>query len=312
MEPRNRLIIVPQYPTKLRYQEWWYTEFPKRFAPYFKEIVVLGRLDNTRESAGRGAFAPVVSSLHFELSQIQEFTDMELHADDTLLLNDLSFPGLFAHILLHKRPRRCFAICHATSKNRYDLFSPVRKIKYPIECKQALLFNTVFVASQYHKNKLGWKNITVIPLPNPPIHAITSVKKEYLIASAARPGIQKVNIRVERAVARILNTTVHRAHTASWEDYYTFLAQHKFLLITAKEETYGYQIIDALLTGTIPLAPRAFSYPEVLPEDFLYTPYVAHEIVDKIHMFTKREQVQLPTIPNHNFFEMVAKHMLRR
>ena len=38
----SRLIFVPQYPSKMRYQETWYDEFPKQFKKYFDEVIVLG------------------------------------------------------------------------------------------------------------------------------------------------------------------------------------------------------------------------------------------------------------------------------
>jgi hypothetical protein len=41
-------------------------------------------------------------------------------------------------------------------------------------------------------------------------------------------------------------------------------------LITAREETFGYQVVDAILSGCIPVAPNAFSYPELLPPHLLY------------------------------------------
>jgi hypothetical protein len=39
-----RLIFVPQFPTKLRYQNWWITEFPHQFKNYFDEVITLGAI----------------------------------------------------------------------------------------------------------------------------------------------------------------------------------------------------------------------------------------------------------------------------
>jgi len=53
----KRLIIVPQYPTKLRYQEWWWNELPKEMFNYFDDIIVLGNSiekDNDVETAKDG------------------------------------------------------------------------------------------------------------------------------------------------------------------------------------------------------------------------------------------------------------------
>jgi len=38
----RRIIFVPQYPTPMRYQEWWISEFPKKFREAGFEVKVLG------------------------------------------------------------------------------------------------------------------------------------------------------------------------------------------------------------------------------------------------------------------------------
>ena len=63
---------------------------------------------------------------------------------------------------------------------------------------------------------------------------------------------------------------MNRPISDSWEDYYRVLAYSKILLITAQEETFGYQVIDAVLNGCIPIAPNKFSYPELIPRNYLY------------------------------------------
>ena len=38
----SRLIFVPQYPAKMRYQEWWLSEFSKNFWNHYDNVIVLG------------------------------------------------------------------------------------------------------------------------------------------------------------------------------------------------------------------------------------------------------------------------------
>ena len=42
------------------------------------------------------------------------------------------------------------------------------------------------------------------------------------------------------------------------------------LLITAFEDTFGYQIVDAVKNNCIPIARNKFAYPELLPREYLY------------------------------------------
>ncbi len=275
----SRLILVPQYPTKLRYQEWWFEEFPNQFAKHFDEVLTLdGAHISSTASDKKAEFAPLNQAIEFEIQQMEEYRQLTLKKDDILLLNDLSFPGLFASMLIHKRPSKCYAICHATSKNKHDYFIKNRTIKYPIERATAKLFNCVFVATRYHRSKLNWSNIEVTGLPFPPFKSqapptVFDGKGKQLkmaIVSVARPGIQKHNKKIENLVEKALKLKIQSCHAGTWEEYYKFLAGARLLLITSKEETFGYQVIDAIKNGCIPIAPNKFSYPEILPRECLY------------------------------------------
>ena len=268
----NRLILVPQYPTHLRYQEWWWHEFPARFKKYFDQVVTLGvdPFEQKREFKFVN-LAPITPAIMFEASQIEQYMAIEHHPGDILLLNDLSFPGLFSNVLFHKSPVRCFAICHATSKNKYDYFSADREYKWQIEKATSKLFDKVFVASEYHKDKLGWKNIEVLPFPDAPLDGIKAKYKKYDVVSVSRPVVQKRNFKFEKQIEKALITNIISPINSTWEGYYNFLAEAKVLLITSKEETYGYQVVDAIKNHCVPIAPNGFSYPELLPKEYLYS-----------------------------------------
>ena len=301
----SRLIIIPQYPTKMRYQEWWFTEFPKQYGKFFDEVVVIGHATSMRSSPYAG-FAPVETACQFETQQIYDYLQLPLRDDDILLLNDLSFPGLFPHILFHKHPDKCFAICHGTSKNAYDYYYRSRKYKYPIERSVAKIFNAVFVATNYHKEKLMWDNIKVFPFPNPPFDNISTGNKYRGIVSVARPGIQKINKKIEKIIRTM------RGNFDNWEEYRCFLAEAMVLLITSKEETYGYQVVDAIKCGCVPVAPKAFSYPELLPEEYLYRSTSVGDIMGIIDRVFCGDLKVPPLLTNEmaeRFFELTANVM---
>jgi hypothetical protein len=270
----SRLILVPQYPTKLRYQEWWFTQLPIEFSKHFHEVIVLGGdLDIRAERAREGDFSPVNDSIVFETFQIREYLALSLAQDDVLLLCDISYPGFFVNVLHHKKPNKCFAICHGTSKNNLDYFFDTRYSKFPMESASAKLFDGIFVATEYHKKKLKWwGNVIVQPFPFPPFMGEGPLNKGHrhnTIVSVARQTIQKVTKTIEKAVEREYGKIV-RSDCKDWWEYIFFLQNSKILLITSKEETYGYQAIDAILNGCIPVAPRRYSYPELLPDFLLY------------------------------------------
>jgi len=268
--------------------------FTKELSSYFEEVVVLGEgMLKDLQVSDEGGFAPVVAAEWFELRQMEQYAELVLRPDDVLLVNDISFPGLFCGILYHKRPGRCYGICHASSLNRYDYFAPDRSSKYRQETAYSLLFDKVIVASHYHAQKLGWHNTVVFPLPFPPFSvADRYCEKRMDIVTVARKGIQKRTANIEKKVEEHFHTKILSPVGDSWVSYYGFLAQSKVMLITSKEETFGYQLYDAFLCGCIPVAPAICSYPELLPRDYLYK-----DISELFRIITKalRGELDAPT-----------------
>jgi hypothetical protein len=300
----SRLIIIPQYPVPLRYQSWWPKYLRAGYEKHFDEVVLLmPSFDEANSVPFRselGSFSPAQQSVDWEVKQIEMYNNLALRRDDVLLLCDLSFPGLFASVLFHKRPRYCFAICHATSKNRFDYFAKVRrKGKWRTETGYSQIFDRVFVASNYHKEKLGWTNIDVIKFPLPPVTELVGSYISGMIphprqfVSVARKGVQKVDAKFQKQITRELGLTIYRTIPHNWNQYYRFLQSGKFLVITSREETYGYQAIDSLLVNTIPIAPRAYSYPEIVPDRFLYEPQSIDSFIETVE---KNQNVDPPGI----------------
>lgn len=215
-------------------------------------------------------FSPVKQSIQFEIQQIQEFLDLKIYRDDILFLSDISFPGFFTSALYHKRCKHMFAFCHATSLNRYDYFEPCRYSKFQVETGFSKIFDKVFVGSYYHKKKLGWNNTVVTYLPFPPFAPQKRNKKTIDIISVARPTIQKRDLALESIVEKRFGP-IFRPTCKTWNEYYKNLSMSKVLLVTSNEDTFGYQIIDAIMNGCIPIARNSFAYPEILPRTHLYS-----------------------------------------
>lgn len=310
-----RLIWVPQLPIKMRYQEWWINEFCKHLE--FDEVLTLGmsfsQFFKHYHNAENDGFSAPFHATRFELEQINDFINLDLKPNDFLLLADLSFPGFFASMLTHNTnlsKKRCFAICHATSFNYLDYFEEVRDSKFNIESAHASLFNKVFVATEYHKRKLGWLNTQVLPFPYPPFQRHYFGPKIYPLISVARNHPQKRQIGLENDVEDLLKTRIYRASYTSWEGYYKAIAQSQCMIITAQEETYGYQIIDAVLNDCVPIAPSRLSYPELLPPEYLYKDLA--DLVKKIEAVFSGE-LKVPKLLVHdrakNFYHEISEVM---
>jgi hypothetical protein len=284
---KPRIIFVPQYPTPMRYQEWWFWKFPEEFKKAGFEVLTLGKsyydmickiVENINEDEPnivKGNFAPLETAISFECKQINQYMNLELRDTDILFLADLSFPGFFANVLYHKRPSRAYAFCHATSINNYDYFEKCKHSKFLVERGHAKIFDKVFVGSEYHAGKLMFndmENIEVVSLPLPPKSVINEVDipKSIDFISVSRSTMQKVNLHIEDHVADEYGIPIYRPVCETWEEYCTVLSESKILLITSREETFGYQVADAILNNCIPIAWNDYSYPELLPQEYLY------------------------------------------
>jgi hypothetical protein len=305
----SRVIFVPQYPTPMRYQEWWFTELPKQFEKAGFEVLTLGKYSLTKtEAANIAMFSPIKTAIEFETMQINEYMELDLRDDDILFLADISFPGLFSNVLFHKRPKRMFAYCHATSLNQLDYFANDMMEKAPIERAHSRLFDAVFVGSNYHEDKLRWDNTLVTRLPYPPLKTFKE-KKDFFIVSASRLTPQKVDIDLECRIEDKFHFPIVRREFNNWEDYYKFLSKSKILLITSFEDTFGYQIVDAVLNGCIPLAPVRCAYPELLPPECLYDS--EEELISKFqYLLTLEVMPPIPEILCHKEMEDFYKNII--
>lgn len=316
----SRLIFVPMLPVKMRYSEWWVTEFPKQFSKYF-DVTIIGKkfLESKNfNNDDNKLFSPIDESIQFELYQIHEYLQLELKLDDILFTCDLSFPGFFANVLHHRRPRKCYAFCHATSLNVGDYFENVRRSKWRVECGQSYLFDKVFVGSKYHYNKLteiglyppfDGRTLDIIGLPNPPMQTFKEEKKHNII-SVARPSYQKVNQEVEENIEKEFGKIV-RKECNTWEEYYKFVSSGRILLITSREDTFNYTILDAINNNTIVLAPNRIVFPEILDERYLYNDI--SDLKNKIYHYLLSSEYVVPEIKCSslvdNFFENLIKRM---
>lgn len=306
-----RLIFVPQYPTPMRYQEWWFTQFPIEFELAGFDVITLGKHYAERIQTRRSnpeLFSPIKAAINFEMKQVEEFLDLEVQDDDIMFVADLSFPGFFMNALFHKPVKNLYAFCHATSLNHYDYFSKVRNEKFSIETVFSYMCKKVFVGSYYHRNKLFWKNISVTYLPYPTHfmrYGYKAPKKKNKIISVSRPTPQKVDLKLEAVVEKKYGK-INRQTFTNWESYEEFLEDSKVLLITANEETFGYQIVDAVLHNCIPIAKNSLSYPELLPEEYLYND--ADEMVKKIGK-ALNGKLPVPELKCHEEMENFYKNL---
>ena len=302
----RKLIIVPQFQARMRYQEWWPGEWERHLSGNYN-VVFLGSPFDSVESK-EGQFSPIKGAVELELRQIKEYLSMPLSRDDILLVCDISFPGVFPSALFLRPHENSYAICHATSINQSDLFEfMAHKGKWTVESGHSRLFKKVIVATEYHKQKLGWDNIEVLALPAPPFRIQEHEKKRDVI-SVARNSRQKRTKYLEDYLKFRMEIEIETGKFRTWGSYYKFISESRVMLITGTEETFGYQVLDAVINDCVPVAPNGCSYPELLPPSHLYR---TKEEMVKIVTRALNEELGVPRLLNQpkidNFFERMEE-----
>jgi hypothetical protein len=184
-------------------------------------------------------------------------------------------------------------------------------------------FDQLFVASDYHKGKLHWHlpckpdnilNLGWLP-SNPALqeHNPNKRRKAGSVCSVARNTPQKRNMQLEKEFTNLTGVSVEcpAQPFQTWKEYYEFLANHEFLLVTAQEETFGYPIQEAMYLETKPLVPDTLCYPEFVHKDLQYEAGEVNSLVARYH-----ENCGIgygcedPKIKDEQFFKTLAKELM--
>lgn len=78
----------------------------------------------------------------------------------------------------------------------------------------------------------------------------------------------------KRIIERLESKIVHMGHAEDRADYWRVLGAADIVVSTAIQENFGISIVEAILSGCVPLLPNRLSYPELIPAalhgDYLY------------------------------------------
>lgn len=333
----RHVYIVPMLPVKMRYSAWWNTFFLHKLRDVFKGqravtmAMACGRpyenFDNSTQFFN--------AQLDWELDWLHWLHNLDLQPTDVVLVLDCATPGLIGSYLHTRKPCPFLGICHGTSFNRHDIFPDTRNL-FDLSILSA--YDRVLVASEYHRAKLlniqlGIHDlhrdqvINMGALPDMPEELIYDVAKPPFcqrdhVCIVDRNTPQKRDMKALHILAnKLLNEPVHDAKgqaysfgvadihgtTHSWNEYLTRLAQFKFMVVTAQEETYGYQVHDAMSVGTIPIVPNDCAYPESVPQNFTYTRFTLdNSEQNALRIYARIRQLMLgeamfggPIVPNN-------------
>jgi hypothetical protein len=285
----GRVIIAGPLGVRNTLSEWFAAELEAQLVPsVFSEAVVLGSPKIRRKEPH-----PTMRARNV-VRQAGEWLELGLRDDDFLINLDMTETGGLHDVLLEKPAPRSLAFCFSSCLDRYSRFHGVRKTKWKIEKASAELYDQVLLASDYHAGKLGFPNGRSLgSLPPLPVSlcspAGSGESREYFFCNMAAHRNQEHDQALETAVKKVAGKRVAKFRTTTRDAYWSLLGRSSYMLVSAKDAGSDQTVIDALASGTMPIAPRDFCYPEMVHKDFLYNAHsTAEERAEQIMYIVER------------------------
>ena len=270
----SRLLIFPQWPSKLRYPEWWSDQLRRGFSKHFNVVNISG--ESVSEDYSARDFSSLKSSIIWEAGQLKEAVNV-IQDGDILFFADISYPGFVPQLVFHYKDNKKFGFCHATAKNFGDVFEYERNAKYMQEKAVMSHLDGVFFGTEYSRNKHyahNAKNAHVVGLPGIPFRRNWRFGQDikYDVGIVSRVTPQKVNMKSMKVLEDSGLSIGFNDHTKSksWQEYFKWIESCGVIVSLAREETFGYVVMDCSLVGTPFIVPNLFGYREVVRPELRY------------------------------------------
>lgn len=289
----DRLIYVPIERLQERYSSQWDDWF---MAAFDREQFTFYRVgDEYERQIVHGEFLDVIDTNIYKSQQLWSILEIlkSFHAQKfkdtvTVFFTDAWFPGIQSLAYLRDGLGMKLKLKGMLHAGTYDPNDFLYKKKMGVwgrdfERSSLALFDEIFVATNYHKELIAsaglpTHNITLVPWPVE--HEFQRAAKEKLVVFPHRLADEK-QPEVFQVLEKLFKTKFQRLYQdVKWvrtkdvcktkKEYYDLLARAKVSVSTALQETFGIAMVESLNAGCIPVAPRRLSYPEVLPNEWLY------------------------------------------
>jgi len=264
-------------PLEERYSAQWLRWFSKELGEDFRKIE--GEGENYKIETGfvLDAYGTNIYKAQ-QLIHILEFIRAgDFTADDTLLFHDAWFPGLEAIQYVRditKQKFKLVGILHAGTWDRYDFtyLSGMRRWARNIERGWLKFLDGIVVATDFHKNLILASNhglktpFLVVPLPFEADEVKRTQTKENIVVFPHRLDKEKRPEMFRKAAKNLAKKYPHwnflltKEQTNTKEDYYQLLGRSRVAVSCARQETYGYAMLEAIANGCLPVVPEGLSY----------------------------------------------------
>lgn len=293
----NTIYIVPIEPIDQRYTKQWYDNIPVLLKNRIAEqsldyqVVTIDGEDFAPEQRTEGAFLDFGATNVYKATQATEvsklFSNGKIKAGDKFLITDawnfIITPIKYMSDLLDI-PVEIHSIWHAGAYDPSDILGYKMSKPWPWAAESSWFYSSDYnyYASESHR-QMFLNNLKI----NEAYHsrAVRSGQPHELIVDGlvARQGVAKTdkvmwphryNADKQPEIAEDLNNDFDMVITQKMDldkdAYYDMMSTSKVIFSCALHENLGISVMEAVLTGAIPVLPDRCSYAEMYLPEFKY------------------------------------------
>lgn len=272
---------VPIEKYEERYTEQWSRWFPAAYSVLGLDFVNVEG-ESITAKVESGSVLDCYGTNYYKASQLQKLIllirEGKINDGDTIFFHDLWFPGIEAIQYIRditKKEFKIWGILHAGTWDRHDFttLNGMRKWGKYVEKGWLEFFDKVFLGSEFHKqiilkrcNRKVAEKLVVSGIPFEYKEVQRKQKKENIVVFPHRLNKEKQPWLFDNLAEKL------KKHFPDWqfiktkevcknkEEYYQLLGRSKLAVSFAKQETFGYAMLEAVANGCIPIVPDKLSY----------------------------------------------------
>ncbi len=293
------LYYLPLEPLDGRYTAQWYRWFKEVFDEEGVDYEYIDGEKGIEHDIGEKFFLDMKNTFVWKFEQMKKLFMKDLKDGDVIFITDIEYPGMEA-IEYFKRfsgkDIKVVSVVHAATFDCWDLTYMAGLERYGKDLEDIWfdMSDIVFTSTKFHddlimrtrrvdKSKLKRTGLPV---------DVMGLKKKYKsnnkkwdIVFTGRLTIEKGWDILEyfRPVLEDeygLKILVTHEHNFEKEEYYKEMGRSKVIFAPARQETFGYGMVEGMSMDLVPVVPDALGYTDYVPEQFRYKKMA--EIVPRI------------------------------
>jgi hypothetical protein len=291
--------IVPIEPIDQRYTAQWYTNIPKIIHKRIRDLKLAAHAVRTVDgkqpssSTTSGAFLDFAVTNVYKASQAQRIAEAfhsgEVKAGDVFLVTDawnfVITPIKYMSDLLNI-PVEIHGIWHAGAYDPTDILGYQMQKPWPWHAEQSWFHacDYNYYATDFHRN-MFLRNLNIDAevyghkavrsgQPHDPLIAELSMNFDNAERNGAVMWPHRYNSDkqpdIAEDLAQLMPVTITQKMNLNKQAYYKAMSQHSVIFSCALHENLGISVMEAVLSGVIPVLPSRCSYSEMYLPDFVY------------------------------------------